>query len=82
MIRPNFLAPIGPDTNSPVRAIPGFGLVSGPVRATGIAKAAEACAEGRQPEKGLEIVLDVEQLIYEATTLLNGASLINRCAKS
>jgi len=34
------------------------------------------------PEKGIEIVLDVEMLLYEATTLLNGASLINRCAKS
>jgi hypothetical protein len=51
-------------------------------QATGIAKAAEACAKAGNPEKGVEIVLDVEQLIYEATTLLNGASLINRCAKS
>jgi hypothetical protein len=51
-------------------------------QATGIAKAAEARAEAGNPEKGVEIVLDVEQLIYEATTLLNGASLINRCAKS
>jgi hypothetical protein len=51
-------------------------------QATGIAKAAEACAEAGNPEKGVEIVLDVEQLIYEASTLLNGASLINRCAKS
>jgi hypothetical protein len=40
------------------------------------------CAQAGNPEKGVEIVLDVEQLIYEATTLLNGASLINRCAKS
>ena len=40
------------------------------------------CAEAGNPEKGVEVVLDVEQLIYEATTLLNGASLINRCAKS
>jgi hypothetical protein len=50
-------------------------------QATGIAKAAEACAEAGNPEKSVEIVLDVEQL-YEATTLFNGASLINRCAKS
>ena len=53
-----------------------------PVRATGIAKVAEACAEAGNPEKGVEIVLDVEQRIYQTTTLLNAASLINRCAKS
>ncbi len=29
-------------------------------------------------EKGLEVALDMEQLLYEATTLLNAASLINR----
>ena len=50
--------------------------------ASSIAKAAEACAQAGNPEKGVEVVLDVEQLIYEATTLLNGASLINRCAKA
>ena len=50
--------------------------------ATGIAKAAEACAQAGNLEKGVEIMLDVEMLIYEASTLLNGASLINRCAKS
>jgi hypothetical protein len=27
------------------------------------------------------VVLDVEQLLYEATTLLNAASLINRIAR-
>jgi len=43
--------------------------------AASIAKAAEACTEG------VEVVLDVEELTYEATILLNGASLINRCAK-
>ena len=37
---------------------------------------------GHERPASVEIVLDVEQLIYEATTLLNGASLINRCAKS
>jgi anthranilate phosphoribosyltransferase len=51
-------------------------------QAASIAKAAEACAEAGNPEKGVEIVLDVEMLLYEATTLLNGASLINRYAKS
>jgi hypothetical protein len=47
-----------------------------------IAKAAEACAQAGNPAKGVEVVLDAEQLIYEATTLLNGASLINRCSGS
>jgi hypothetical protein len=51
-------------------------------QAAGIAKAAEACAEAGNPETGIEVVLGVEQLIYETTTLLNGASLINRRAKS
>ena len=32
-------------------------------------------------EKGLEVALDIEQLLYEATTLLNAASLINRIAR-
>jgi len=47
-------------------------------QAAGIAPAAEACAEAGNPGKGVEVILDVEQLLYEATTLLNAASLINR----
>jgi hypothetical protein len=43
-----------------------------------IAKAAVACADGGNIGKSVEIALDVEQLIYEANTLLNAASLINR----
>jgi hypothetical protein len=31
--------------------------------------------------KGLEVALDIEQLLYEATALLNAASLINRIAR-
>ena len=38
-------------------------------QAAGIAKAAQACAEGGNIEKAIEIVLDIEQLIYEATSL-------------
>jgi hypothetical protein len=41
----------------------------------GMAKAAEACAEAGNLEKGVEIVFDVEQPIYETGTRLNGASL-------
>jgi hypothetical protein len=31
--------------------------------------------------KGLEVALDMEQLLYEATTLLNAASLVNRISQ-
>jgi hypothetical protein len=40
-------------------------------QATGVAKAAQACAEAGKVAKAVEIALDVEQPIYEATTLLN-----------
>jgi hypothetical protein len=32
-------------------------------------------------EKGLEVALDIAQILHEATTLLNAASLINRVAR-
>jgi hypothetical protein len=51
-------------------------------QAAGIAKAAEACAEAGNIEKAIEIALDVEQLIYEVSTFLNAASLMNRVYKS
>lgn len=51
-------------------------------QAAGIAKAAEACAEAGNIEKAIEIVLDVEHLVYEVTTLLNAASLMNRIYKT
>jgi hypothetical protein len=47
-------------------------------KASGIGRAADACAGAGFHEKGLEVALDMEQLLYEATTLLNAASLINR----
>ena len=50
-------------------------------RAAGIGRAADACAGAGFHEKGLEVALDIEQLLYEATTLLNAASLINRIAR-
>ena len=48
-------------------------------KAAGIGRA--ACAGAGFHEKGLEVALDIEQLLYEATTLLNAASLINRNAR-
>jgi hypothetical protein len=50
--------------------------------AVAVAKAAEACAEAGNVEGALTIMLDVEQPLYEATTLLNAASLLHRCAES
>jgi hypothetical protein len=32
--------------------------------------------------QGVEITLDIEQPLYEATTLLNAASLISRLSKA
>ena len=50
--------------------------------AASIAKAAETCADAGNISMGIEIPLDVEQLLYEVNTFLNAASLINRLGKS
>jgi hypothetical protein len=50
--------------------------------AVSIAKAAEACADTGNVSKGIEIALDVEQLLYEVNTFLNAASMIHRLGKS
>ena len=50
-------------------------------KAAGIGRAADACAGAGFHEKGLEVALDIEQLLYETTTLLNAASLIDRMAR-
>jgi len=50
--------------------------------AVAVARAAEACADAGEVERALTIMLDVEQPLYEATTLLNAASLLHRCAES
>jgi hypothetical protein len=41
-----------------------------------IAKAAEACANAGNPPKAVEIIMGVEQLMFDANTLLNGACLL------
>jgi hypothetical protein len=51
-------------------------------KAAGVATTAEACVEAGNIEKAVEIVLDVEQLIYEVNTFLNAASLMNSIYKS
>ncbi len=50
-------------------------------RAAGIARAADACAGAGFSDKAVEISLDMEQPLYEVTTLLNAVSLINRIRK-
>jgi hypothetical protein len=51
-------------------------------QAAGIAKAAEACASAKNIPKAIEIALDIEQLVYEVTTLLNAASLMHRLCRN
>ena len=51
-------------------------------QAASIARAAKACADAGNVKKGIEIALDIEQLIYEVNTFLNAASLINRIGKT
>ena len=51
-------------------------------KAAGIGRAADACAGAGFYTKGLEVALDMEQLLYEATALLNAASLINRISQA
>ena len=50
-------------------------------KAAGIGRAADACAGAGFHEKGLEVALDIEQLLYETMTLLNAVSLIDRMAR-
>ena len=50
--------------------------------AASIAKAAEACALSGHVEKGIEVALDIEQIVYEVNTFLNAASMINRLGKA
>lgn len=43
-----------------------------------IASAAEACAAAGNLQKAIEVALDIEQLTYEASRLLDAASLLQR----
>ena len=45
---------------------------------TGLAKAACACAEAGNVESAVEIIIGIEQPAYEASRLLDAASLLNR----
>jgi hypothetical protein len=48
--------------------------------AASIAKAADACSGAGNPAKAVEIALVVEQMIYDAGTVLHAARLRNRIA--
>jgi hypothetical protein len=50
-------------------------------QAAELARAAEACAATGGPDAALDVAFDIEQHLYEATTLLNAASLLNRIRK-
>jgi hypothetical protein len=47
-------------------------------QAASISKAAETCATAGNLPKAIEIALDIDQLLYETTTLLNAAALMVR----
>lgn len=49
--------------------------------AASIAKAAEVCAQSGEIDKAVEVSLDIEELAYEASRLLEAASLLNRLSQ-
>ena len=46
--------------------------------AVGIAKAADVCASAGNLIKAIEVALDIEQIAYEVSRLLDAASLLQR----
>jgi len=50
-------------------------------QALGIGRAAQACAHAGNTDKGVEVALDLEQLMYESSRLLDAASLLNRLSR-
>jgi hypothetical protein len=49
--------------------------------AASIAKAASACADAGNADKGVEVALDIEQLLHDARGLLGAASMLNRLVR-
>lgn len=49
--------------------------------ASGVGRAADACASAGFRRKGSEVALDIVQPLSEVAMLLNSASLINRVSK-
>jgi len=46
--------------------------------AAATSSAAIACSDANQVDKAIQVALDVEQTMYEASRLLDAASLLNR----
>jgi hypothetical protein len=46
--------------------------------AAAVAKAAVTCAESGSEHQAVRIVLDVEEMLHEVSTLLNGITLLRR----
>jgi hypothetical protein len=46
--------------------------------AAGIARAADACASAGNLKKAIEVALDIEQIAYEVSRLLDAACLLQR----
>ena len=51
-------------------------------QASSLGQAAEACGTAGNIRAAIEIALEVEQLTYEANTLLNAVSLMNRIGRT
>ena len=51
-------------------------------KAAAIAKAAEACALSGNIEQAIEVALDIEEIVYEVSTFLNAAGMINQLGKT
>ncbi len=49
--------------------------------AAALAKSAATCSTEGNPASAVDIALEIEQPLYEVTTLLNAMSLINRIAR-
>lgn len=50
-------------------------------QAVSIAKAAEACVDAGNPKQAVDIAMDVEPLVFDVNTLLNGATLLQHSFK-
>jgi hypothetical protein len=60
-----------------------LGEISGRlVDAAAVAKTAVTCAEAGSERQAVRIVLDVEEMIHETNTLLNGVTLMSRMERA
>ena len=50
--------------------------------AAAVAKAAVTCAESGSEHEAVRIMLEVDEMLHEASTLLNGVTLLNRMRRT